>query len=442
MESRARRARVRVARGRRARGRRVSQAARRAHLPQINSLGEPADELRHLHRVVRRPELPHQLLAARTNGAHPTWSSRGTTCRASCTRCLPRLYRATTAARPHERHRRRRAHRLRPAHRAAASFTVGRPFPTTLYNWRLQVALTVGARARAARRAAAPSRDLHGRASCVVVIAGMAIVVIVAAERERRLAALKSDFVANVSHELKTPLSLVRMFGEMLAQRARRERREAPRVPANHRQRERAAHGAHRERARLRQGRARQSGATSSPRATSGRPSRARSTCTATAPSARGSTSRSPLDPRLPVGDVRRARARARGHEPARQRAQVREGRQARRPSTCAQAGAVARDSRERSRARASPASERRRIFERFVRGSAGGREAGARQRHRPRAGQAHRREPRRQSLGRVRGRRRQHVRRHHSRAGFAGSREPPSGSRFWLVHYSSVPSS
>jgi two-component system phosphate regulon sensor histidine kinase PhoR len=34
--------------------------------------------------------------------------------------------------------------------------------------------------------------------------------------KERRLAALKSDFVANVSHELKTPLALVRMFGEML----------------------------------------------------------------------------------------------------------------------------------------------------------------------------------------------------------------------------------
>ena len=51
--------------------------------------------------------------------------------------------------------------------------------------------------------------------SCVVVIAGMGVV-IVAAERERRLSALKSDFVANVSHELKTPLSLVRMFGELL----------------------------------------------------------------------------------------------------------------------------------------------------------------------------------------------------------------------------------
>jgi two-component system phosphate regulon sensor histidine kinase PhoR len=51
--------------------------------------------------------------------------------------------------------------------------------------------------------------------SGLVVIAGL-IVVLVAAARERKLSALKSDFVANVSHELKTPLSLVRMFGELL----------------------------------------------------------------------------------------------------------------------------------------------------------------------------------------------------------------------------------
>jgi len=40
--------------------------------------------------------------------------------------------------------------------------------------------------------------------------------VLFAADKERRLNALKSEFIANVSHELKTPLSVIRMFGEML----------------------------------------------------------------------------------------------------------------------------------------------------------------------------------------------------------------------------------
>ena len=40
--------------------------------------------------------------------------------------------------------------------------------------------------------------------------------ILYAADKERRLADLKSDFIANVSHELKTPLSVIRMFGEMM----------------------------------------------------------------------------------------------------------------------------------------------------------------------------------------------------------------------------------
>ena len=94
-------------------------------------------------------------------------------------------------------------------------FTVGRPFPTTLYNWRLQMALTSADQlSQKVERQRLLEIGIVGFAA-LVAIAGLSIVVL-AAVKERRLAALKSDFVANVSHELKTPLALVRMFGEML----------------------------------------------------------------------------------------------------------------------------------------------------------------------------------------------------------------------------------
>ncbi len=93
--------------------------------------------------------------------------------------------------------------------------TLGRRFETTLYKWRLNVTM-----ASARSLAAAVSRRrvvemvLVGL-SGLVVIAG-SVLILVAAARERKLSNLKSDFVANVSHELKTPLSLVKLFGELL----------------------------------------------------------------------------------------------------------------------------------------------------------------------------------------------------------------------------------
>jgi two-component system phosphate regulon sensor histidine kinase PhoR len=98
---------------------------------------------------------------------------------------------------------------------SGGEFTVGRPFQTTLYKWRLNVSLLSAEdfAASAARRRIL-EMVLVGL-SGLVVIAGL-VVVLVAAARERKLSNLKSDFVANVSHELKTPLALVRMFGELL----------------------------------------------------------------------------------------------------------------------------------------------------------------------------------------------------------------------------------
>lgn len=102
-----------------------------------------------------------------------------------------------------------------PSLAQAGDYLVGHRFPTTLYNWRLQVAPKQ-----------APLLDAQGRTRRVneVALVGTAFAIILlgvgflifAADKERRLNALKGEFIANVSHELKTPLSVIRMFGELL----------------------------------------------------------------------------------------------------------------------------------------------------------------------------------------------------------------------------------
>ncbi|MEO7097228.1 MAG: HAMP domain-containing sensor histidine kinase [Polyangiales bacterium] len=92
---------------------------------------------------------------------------------------------------------------------------VSKRFPTTLYAWRLQVApIKADELAAQTRRRRLTEMALLGL-SCVVVVAGV-VVILIATAQERRLNRARGEFVANVSHELKTPLALVRMFGELL----------------------------------------------------------------------------------------------------------------------------------------------------------------------------------------------------------------------------------
>ncbi|MGZ3428206.1 MAG: sensor histidine kinase [Polyangia bacterium] len=101
---------------------------------------------------------------------------------------------------------------------------VGRPgrflyeerFPTTLYLWRLQVAPPDAARMVTEERVRRRSEFLLITMMLATILAGIGFL-FYATWKEQRANQLKSDFISNVSHELKTPLSLIRMFGELLA---------------------------------------------------------------------------------------------------------------------------------------------------------------------------------------------------------------------------------
>ncbi|HZS37825.1 MAG TPA: HAMP domain-containing sensor histidine kinase [Polyangia bacterium] len=96
------------------------------------------------------------------------------------------------------------------------AFLYEQAFPTTLYNWALQMAPQnaegLGLEERARRR----SEKVLIMMMLGIILAGIGLS-LYAIWRERRANQLKSDFMSNVSHELKTPLSLIRMFGELLA---------------------------------------------------------------------------------------------------------------------------------------------------------------------------------------------------------------------------------
>jgi len=97
----------------------------------------------------------------------------------------------------------------------AGEFSVSVRFPTTLYAWRVQLAPREAALFKARSQQRRISEAVLITISFGVIVLGM-VVLSLAAVRERRLNRLKSEFISNVSHELKTPLSLIKMFSELM----------------------------------------------------------------------------------------------------------------------------------------------------------------------------------------------------------------------------------
>jgi len=88
-------------------------------------------------------------------------------------------------------------------------------FPTTLYKWILQVVPRNYTELEEDEKSKRRTNLFFVVVSMSTIFLSLAFIY-VAWTRDRQLRQLKETFIGNVSHELKTPLSLIRMFSEIL----------------------------------------------------------------------------------------------------------------------------------------------------------------------------------------------------------------------------------
>jgi two-component system phosphate regulon sensor histidine kinase PhoR len=101
-----------------------------------------------------------------------------------------------------------------PIDRSSSYFFESR-FPTTLYKWILQIVPRNYAELERGVRNQRRTNLFFIILSMLLIFISLAIIY-VGWQRDRQLRQLKESFIGNVSHELKTPLSLIRMFSEIL----------------------------------------------------------------------------------------------------------------------------------------------------------------------------------------------------------------------------------